>query len=134
MCSFCACSCTSGFLISSFSYFFRPSLCLCLSSFSFSDRFQFLSSCSSFSGFLFVFSSSSSGSLHFSSSSQAPSVRGLRLLWHLLALLLFPPFSERPLGVRPQCSRPFPFGVFSFPLSRVSVWILLWLCVLCFSC
>ena len=43
----CACSCPSGFLIGSFSYFFPPSLSLCLSSFScpfsFSDLFPFLS-------------------------------------------------------------------------------------------
>ena len=55
-------------------------------------------------------------------------------LGHLLTLLLFPPFLEQPLGVRLQCSRPFPLGVFSFPLSGVSVWALLWLRVLYFSC
>ena len=74
--------------------------------------------------------SSSSGPLHSSSSL----FKGLRLLWRLLAVLLLPPLWRRPLGVRPRCSRPFTFGMFSFPLIRVSVWVVLWLRVPWFSC
>ena len=58
----------------------------------------------------------------------------LRLLWLFLAMLLFLPFWSRPLNVRLQCSCPFPFGLFNFPLARVSLSVLLWLRVLWFSC
>ena len=155
-------------LSSYFSYFFPPSLSLCLSSFScpisfsalalndlhgpsagplaripyfihsFSVRFQFLFSCSSFSDFLFY--------LPFVSSCFRFGVLVFFLFFwgaqcsHFAASVAFARLASLSsfLGAATWGSSSV-FTSFSlrdvqFSSSRVSVWVLLWLCILCFSC
>ena len=52
---------------------------------------------------------------------------GLRRLWLLLAILLFPPFWRQPLGVLRQCLLHFTLVMSNSLLIRVSVLVRLWL-------